>query len=317
MVTSASTTQITEKAVYTLTHGSSTAKLVFFPQIGQMPAMHRQQWNDIKVEGLSRPNTYDGVNRDRIGMLVCENYMAAAIADGNLRDGALVADRIVKETLRKLFHHYQKIPNEAELKTALMIAWYNIVNDFSTTAWNGGTTLSVVVVSKNGEFRAAQVGDSPIYLIEKEIPDRLGSEETIFVGKTRERAKGLDYRTYFENDHQMTSCILIEDVVDKWVETTSGIIRKGDQILIVSDGLTKNMPVIVDPSGLITDSTRCLEIYEAVLRRERVGTLAGAFGRDLQRFSDPLLLSGRVLLKGIEAYRLAPDDKSGITLSHE
>ncbi|MGV8085381.1 MAG: hypothetical protein ACP5N9_03980 [Candidatus Bilamarchaeum sp.] len=321
MTVSANLAQPRDKTIYNFKHKASgrTGRFVAFSVHGLQNEGHTENWNGFRVEGLTMPNAYDKVNKDRTGLLFTNSYIATFVADGNSPDAAKAAEFVVRAATIELFQRHSTLPTDTQAGEIINVAAQKLLENAKREGWNAGSTLSMTITAASGEYRYAKIGDSPIYVIDADKPKQLGEPEQIIIGTDRINVRGLTAHAYFENDRQMATGLTTDFHAREWVETGSGIIAPKGGLLTVSDGLTKNMPVIIDNRGKVVDSSREEDIREQILAAggRLSSTLLQLYKKSIERFKDPELIGGNVVIRGDKAHRLASDDKTGTLISRE
>ncbi len=132
-----------------------------------------------------------------------------------------------------------KRPTEKDIREAFISASRKIMHGF--------TTISVVMVDEGGRFIMASVGDSPIYGITRE--GGIGLEHPL----GRPVADG-DALLKFLSFRNLVTSVLGPSSTDIEIRVSKGTIKKGEMVLIASDGLSDNL-YLITKAGYVTDSS--------------------------------------------------------------
>jgi len=171
-----------------------------------------------------------------------------AVLDGvSGEPGAASASSDAAAAMLKLLRK-QKKADEKIMKKAFMAG--------SKAVSYGYTTASVCFVQKNGSAMVASTGDSPIYGIDKrgrislELPlgRAVGDNDSIF--------------KFFFFRNLVTSVIGPSGTPIN-MHTKTGKLKKGDILIIASDGLTDNLYMEVE-NGYVKDSSGCHDLKRLI-----------------------------------------------------
>ena len=139
---------------------------------------------------------------------------------------------------------------------------------------HGLTTASIAFLEKSGSVVVAGVGDSPVYGISKgkavlELP--LGRP----VGKGDSIFKFL----YFRN---LVTSVLGPSGVDINISMRSGKLRKGEMLILASDGLSDNLFLKVK-KGYLTDASGSEDLSRLIAGKKRPETIVKHLARVVER----------------------------------
>jgi hypothetical protein len=118
-------------------------------------------------------------------------------------------------------------------------------------------------------------------------------------------------RLYTALRNVVNQTIDVEGLQETAIETASGVLCAGETLLIVSDGVTKNLRMKIDPeSGVICEASGC-EDMERILRKKQdiVGAVYEMVWRRTAMFHE------RIIIKGDNALSGADDDVALVSLT--
>lgn len=139
---------------------------------------------------------------------------------------------------------------------------------------HGLTTAVIAFMEKNGSVVVAGVGDSPVYGVSKgkaglELPigRPVGDKDSIF--------KFL----YFRN---LVSSVLGPSGIDIHVNMRSGRLRKGEMLILATDGLSDNLYLKVH-EGYVTDSSGAEDLSKLIARKKKPETIVKHLMKEVLR----------------------------------
>jgi len=120
---------------------------------------------------------------------------------------------------------------------------------------HGLTTLALVFIDKKGSFIMASVGDSPIYGISK---GKIGME--IPLGRPVNSGDSLLKFLSFRN---LVTSVLGPSGVDIELHMKKGKLKKGEMVILASDGLSDNL-YLITTEGYVTDASGSKDLKELI-----------------------------------------------------
>jgi serine/threonine protein phosphatase PrpC len=159
----------------------------------------------------------------------------------------------------------------------------------------GGSTASIMCINNENRFSAIGVGDSAIYHIRDGQVTRFWDHIPEYDGKT-----GLKTSVYLNYRNVLSRSIgpWKDDFPSRQdVDLKEGSIGQGDIIIIVSDGITKNLSFFHE-NGFITDIGGSIDILEMCQQGDDAGRIAGNILQESVRRIEkvPVFSHGRTIM---------------------
>ncbi|MFH0737314.1 MAG: hypothetical protein V1827_01545 [Candidatus Micrarchaeota archaeon] len=118
---------------------------------------------------------------------------------------------------------------------------------------HGGSTAVFANVVEDGGFYVNGISDSAAYRIKKKEIERMFRYESDCNGNP---LRGTDAEFFFRQRSYVRHTVTVYGIEQEHVESDGGLLNRGDSLLLVSDGVTKNLTVRVDPETMkIEDSS--------------------------------------------------------------
>ena len=138
----------------------------------------------------------------------------------------------------------------------------------------GLTTVAVAFVSRSGAFLVAGAGDSPVYSISRE------GKADLELPLARAVKDGDAAFKYFYYRNMLTSAI---GPGSSWeLAMRSGKLKKGEMLILASDGLSDNLYVRVK-EGFITESSGVDDLRELVGGRKSAEKIVAALAEEVRK----------------------------------
>ncbi len=216
--------------------------------------------------------------QDAILFSVDKEHLLIGVLDGFGVDGnhlpVIVGDNIAKYW--NALKHLQM--GEAGLKHIVFNAEIQSLRNSYYPGMKGGTTAVIATVSPDNRYQVASVGDSACYHIDKQ-----GNAKRLFSNdlsvfhygqmKIQGSAIGADPGIYARTRNFLATSISSHFDMSH-IETTEGILGIGEKIILVSDGITKNMYLKLDEEGKLLDTSGCFDIERLIRGKSDAGIVA-------------------------------------------
>ena len=106
----------------------------------------------------------------------------------------------------------------------------------------------------------------------------------------------------------LVTAIRKEEMNTSKLDVFTGQFSTGNSLIAVSSGLVQNMPIVIDPSGKVTDGSKCYSVHDAI-------NGAGSLDEVAQRLVDIEIMQERELrISGGLAYRQVNKDRSVVVI---
>jgi serine/threonine protein phosphatase PrpC len=135
---------------------------------------------------------------------------------------------------------------------------------FTSPADSGGTTAVVASILPDQRFFVASVGDSAAYYID---PNgnfrRLFSHGKVLFGDEESTSIKLDPKAYSQARNFLSSAIG-SYFGKKQIKIEEGVLERGAKLVLVSDGITKNLHLTTDENGNVSKMNDCADLQQIV-----------------------------------------------------
>ena len=200
-----------------------------------------------KAVAMTDQGLYRKTNQDSV--LICEKYIhgnkiiLAVVCDGmgGLKYGE-VASKLAVESFEKWFDVFVTRLTELPRKEKLIHDWKKLIADINTKIYNYaasvsaqvGTTLSAIILFNN-HYVIGHVGDSRIYLINKNNISQLTEDHSLVAQEVRKGLLSSNQAKKDKRRHLLVRCVGVKSMVEP--QFISGEINEFDAYLLCSDGL--------------------------------------------------------------------------------
>lgn len=200
-----------------------------------------------KAVAVTDQGSYRKTNQDSV--LLCEKYIQgntivlAVLCDGmgGLKYGD-VASKLAVGSFEKWFDEFLTQSTELPTKEKIIHDWKKLIADINIKIYNyaasvsaqAGTTLSAIILFNN-HYVIGHVGDSRIYLINKDNIRQLTEDHSLVAQEIRKRLLSSTQAKTDKRRHLLVRCVGVKNMVDP--QFVSGEVNEFDAYLLCSDGL--------------------------------------------------------------------------------
>src|SRR5208283_3845242 len=200
--------------------------------------------------------------RDSASFFVCDKFAMVAVLDGYKEEGDSYSSRISIRLLELCRERIDELPGNPDARSLLISSTDVVPSIFSGICNESGTTAIVALLLKNGRYSIASIGDVAAYAIMHGFAARLldytriqdprsFSSGTLSVGHIGQLHLRPD--DYAKARHRIIASIRMNGMDPTKVESTEGILERGDRLVLASNGISKNLKILVDDNGIVKD----------------------------------------------------------------
>jgi serine/threonine protein phosphatase PrpC len=218
----------------------------------------------------------------------------------------------------------KQINNSQDLSDLLFDAAVLSLRNKNIKSMHGGCTATIAALFPDRRYMIASVGDSAVYLIN---PDgkisRLLTHDVIFhqvgpVGYIDELANLNLSPDSYESDRNVLLSAICRRLNKGDIEITEGILEQGARLLLVSDGITKNLYSGIDCEGRISEISGCFDLERIIQGKINILEMGEAIAEKAHERA--ALNIRRVISNGESSGSMllpADDDMSVVVLSRD
>jgi serine/threonine protein phosphatase PrpC len=192
-----------------------------------------------------------------------EEHSLIGVFDGFQKEGDFIPSMVAEELSSEWHKRKQRLDNPGDFGEMLYIAAKSTLESANNPFMRGGTTAVVASIDPNGIFFAACSGDSAAYKIDcNGRVSSLFEQNEIFLppGYVANLVNvELDPKVYVKMRNVLVSSISRKFTRED-IQVAGGMLEEGSRLLLVSDGITKNLFSLVDEKRNIKDITGCKDL---------------------------------------------------------
>ena len=138
-----------------------------------------------------------------------------------------------------------------------------------------GTMASIVLIDNRLRYSAASVGDSAVFLGNGTGVERLFAPTCIYIRKVAVRIENakIHFQMYSEFRNQPGEAITANADDMGRIEMRNGRLKRGQSIIMVTDGISNNLRLGIDEKGIVTDGTGCKDLAEIIAGRDSADSI--------------------------------------------
>jgi serine/threonine protein phosphatase PrpC len=261
--------------------------------------------------------------QDSAAVFTCEDFLAAGVFDGYAGlGGTLVSEGVANHLVEVCLEKSKTLAKDLDAKALLLDAAGRLADD--TFPGNLGTfygsTGMVALVLPDGTFSLAAIADSAVYIVGQRSVKRMLNYDTVLTHDlSYAPAIGMDLDQYSRCRNYVMNTIERSGASNCHVETGTGTLRKGESIVLVSDGITKNLGIIVqkEKSRMVAkDVGGCRDLRRIITgkRYDIANTIMGEISRRRENNCEKKE-QARIVVSENELLVLQDDDLSIVTIS--
>jgi serine/threonine protein phosphatase PrpC len=211
-----------------------------------------------------------------------KEHTLIGVLDGFGDEGDFVPVLMGDEISRLWLERKQQINNCQELSKLLFDAAVLSLRNIDIHSMRGGTTATIAALFPDRRYMIASVGDSAAYLID---PDgkisRLLTHDIIYhsvesVGYFDNIINLKPSPDSYESDRNILVTSICRHLNREDIEITEGVLEQGARLLLVSDGITKNLYSGTDEEGRIMDVSGCVDLEGIIQGRTSIEDIGEA-----------------------------------------
>ena len=247
--------------------------------LAEAKAFFRGKYLSVSSDVVKFDKPYDGrcvLCQDSSMVLVEPNFTVTGVFDGFGDSGEVLSRFFIDELFRE-FHAKRSISfKEEDFKSSI-----NLAIEFSSLnaqgfikKIEGGTTAIVALILNDGTYFLACIGDSAIYKFSKTGLQRLSDNSMVGCMKNESGVLGysvlpytqIDLKQYLDNRHlvlEFLSSIGLSGSNPK-INFLSGHLEKSEKLILVTDGITKNLSIIIGLLDLVKDASGVSDLQEII-----------------------------------------------------
>ena len=196
-------------------------------------------------------------------LIVKDDYALIGVFDGvsgeaNASTASETALKTIANYVEKNFGH----KNESELLE-------NSISEANYAIKVGGTTASIALILKNGNYFYANIGDSHIYKISNNKINRL----------TKDDRNTSSFANYIKHRMHVTQCI--GGLLSK-IDAGKGKLESGEVLFAITDGIIDNLFVRVE-GGIVTDTSGRQDLERLFYGKKDIKTIIEALTEEIKK----------------------------------
>ncbi|MBI5227270.1 protein phosphatase 2C domain-containing protein [Candidatus Micrarchaeota archaeon] len=206
----------------------------------------------FSVAAAVSPAVVSGRSCQDKGVIFSDAHMTLlAVLDGFGRDGGIFSGLLSSHLMDLAQEHRMELTNFPDPKKLLVTAVARMLSDpDSDLAQVGGTTAMISLLFSDGRFFSASIGDSAHYSLQGGLLQRqmdyfklwIPDQHSLFYVPANEQTLSiyLGFRKY------PGPTITREGIDPNAIDEASGTLNPGDLIILMTDGITKNLHIITN-----------------------------------------------------------------------
>jgi|GEM_PF-1445091 len=262
--------------------------------------------------------------QDSAAIFAGEGFLAAGVFDGHGGpSGTFVSDSVANHLIDVCLEQGKLLAKNPNAK-ALLLDAANRLGDSTFppglgTGSCGGSTGMVALVLPDGRFSIAAIADSAVYLIGQRGVRRLLKYDTVHAWNSVEPVTGMDFDVYVRCRNIVDKTIDASGAGESRVESGSGRLGRGESLVLVSDGITKNLGIVVKADGSekdVRDVSGCRDLRRIISGKR--GGLANAIAKEICGRTEKNCAKKadvRIVVSENEVLALQDDDVSVVSIS--
>jgi len=262
--------------------------------------------------------------QDTAAVFTCEDFLVAGVFDGYAGlGGTIVSDSMANHMIEICLEQGKRLAGNPDAKALLVNAAGRLADDTFPPELTGGfwgSTGMVALVLPDGTFSLAAIADSAVYVVGQRSVKRMLNYDTVLTHDlSYAPAIGMDLDQYSRCRNYVMNTIERSGASNCHVETGTGTLRKGESIVLVSDGITKNLGIIVqkEKSRMVAKDVGGCRDLRRIIAGKRYG-LAIAIANEISARTEKCTVKGesaRVTVSKNEVLAIQDDDISVVSIS--
>jgi serine/threonine protein phosphatase PrpC len=239
------------------------------------PASFSFTSKSVEVEARVRRSIARSVCQDSAIIIITPTKVVAGVFDGYGPAGVLVSENAADIAIRLLRDDVVRCNPLFDIAKELSDLGFYISDSVDK---NGGTTAALVSVSdEDGGFCAYGAGDSAIYRLRRNVPNRLLNYSFDCKG---DRIDGKRISEHLSTRHVVSADTTLSFEPPKpgiRYERSGGLLDRGDAFLVASDWLTKNLAFSFNPeTEMMIEVSGCEDLKHILSRRHKPSIIVPA-----------------------------------------
>jgi len=261
--------------------------------------------------------------QDTVVAFMDKKFSLIGVFDGFGKFGTILSDKVAEKVIELCHEMRKQMRNANNLTLLFKDAVIDAMCEIKGTYSGSGTTGTVALILNNGKYFIVSIGDSGVYIAGRKKTERLFEYEWVMHSEDGDKFKKthvteLRFNEYYVDRNMLEYAITKKDsegIMWRALEFAHGVLGKKQMLILVTDGVTKNLKHKVD-----IRTNKMLGVSGCDNINEIVGSV-----RDVRLIGGAILSTAKMHIrddKGIfvteneTAYLSADDDLSVVVFSN-
>ncbi len=196
-------------------------------------------------------------------LIIRDDYVLIGVFDGV--SGEANASTASETALKTIANYIEKFFTKKSTKELLEEA----ISEANYAIQAGGTTASIALILKDGNYFYANLGDSHIYKISKQRVVRL----------TKDDRDASSFANYIKHRMHVTQCI--GGLLSK-IDAGKGKLESGDVLFAITDGVIDNLFIKVE-GGIVTDTSGKQDLERILYEKKDIKAIIEALTEEIKK----------------------------------